>query len=83
MDHRRKVLAKDLPGDEERRERLEVSLLSLLDGFQYLHRICDGEMCDMIEGVMEWIACPNRASRWTLPNAQVEELEFLDEGRAV
>jgi hypothetical protein len=53
--------------DDDRRNALERQLLSLLAGFQRLHRVSYGEMCDLLIDCADWLCCPDRATRIYLP----------------
>lgn len=49
--------------DEARRSAVETQLLSLLGGFQRLHRLSQAEMCEVLLDVIDWISCPSIAGR--------------------
>ena len=49
--------------DDQRRNALESQLLSLLSGFQRLHRVSQGEFCEVLIECVDWLCCPDFASR--------------------
>ena len=53
--------------DDRRRSTVERQLLSLLAGFERLHRLSQAEMCEVLVDCVDWLACPNYASRIYLP----------------
>lgn len=72
----------DEPSDN-RRSAVERQLLSLLAGFQRLHRLGQAEMCEVLIDCTDWIACPNYASRVSLvDDALVDDALVDDAGGA-
>lgn len=67
MPKRRCVPAVVDEASDDRRSAVERQLLSLLAGFQKLHRLSQAEMCEVLVDCVDWIACPNYASRIYLP----------------
>jgi hypothetical protein len=59
--------------DDARRNALESQLLSLLAGFQRLHRVSQGEMCEVLIDCVDWLCCPDYATRVSL-------VEVIDQG---
>lgn len=81
MSAKRQPIPKDWPSEDGRRDAQEVSLLSLLDGFQHLHRITNGEMCQMLLGICDWLACPNVATRIRLADQGDDQADLCHERR--
>lgn len=57
------------------RDALEESLLSLIHGFCLRHAVPDKVLCDVLQDVTDWLACPRQARRVFLRSALPDDFD--------